>query len=298
MHDSENARAFWQDRIARLHTTAIPVSRSFLPLHANDFSLTWSVEWTLNSRETVYAVLSIPTAPGPHPALLLIPPYGSAAHVASYELRQQFITLTLRHRGMRLTRSTVPATFPGFLTAGIDSVETYGFTRVVEDCVLGAQFLADMPERGSRPLLCRGHELALLVAALVPAVTHMVCRIGMWLQMPATVPGTTAYPLAEINDYLRLHPDRTAQVWHTLRYFDPQAMAHLVGAETLLITGSAEELHTPAMGQELLAGMGTPSENQELYPSRHSSFLDERYVLAWMARRCQMQEPVWPAQWT
>ncbi len=298
MNDTARVEAFWQERVARINAAVIPVAQNLLPLHANSFSTTWRVEWTLHEGETVYAVLSVPTAPGPHPALLLIPPYGSAAHVASYELRRQYITLTLRHRGMRLTRSQVQADFPGFLTAGIEKVATYGFTRVVEDCVLGAQFLAGLAACGNRPLVCRGHELSLLTAALVPAITHVACRIGMWLRLSATVPGTTAYPLAEINDYLRLYPERAAQVWDTLSYFDPQFMVHRVQAAVLLITGGHADLHTPAMGQALLAAMATPPAQQELYPSRHSSFLDERHVLTWMARCCHVGDPDLPAQWT
>ncbi len=298
MKDNVAVETFWQDRLSQLQVASIPVTQCILPLHANNLSTTWSIEWRLPGDETVYAVLSLPVVPGPHPALLLLPPYGSAAHVASYEVRQQYITLTLRHRGMRLTRSSVPATFPGFLTTGIEAVEDYGFTRVVEDCVLGAHFLAGIVDRGSRPLICRGHELALLVAALVPAVTHLVCRVGMWLRMAETVPKTTAYPLEEINDYLRLHPHKASRVWNTLRYFEPLAMAHRVLADTLLIANRNGNLHTPTMTRELFTALGKPQGVHELYWSCHSSSQDERYILEWMARTCQTGDPVLPAQWT
>ncbi len=295
MHDTATIEAFWQERVHALQISSIPVTQCILPLHATAFSTTWRVEWTLDRDETVYAVLSLPTAPGPHPALLLIPPYGSAVHVAPYEVRQQFITLTLQHRGMRLTRSTLPAAFPGFLTAGIEAVATYGLTRVVEDCVLGARFLAILPARADRPLLCRGHELALLTAALVPTVTHVVCRMDLGLYRATAVPHTTDYPLAEISDYLRQYPDRVSQVEDTLRYFDPRGMAHRVQAAVLLVSGGP---YTPAMAQELFNAMPAAHAERSVYPSCYSTSQDERCVMTWMARASQVGDPVLPSQWT
>lgn len=298
MPDPDAIVSYWMQRLASLDLAHVPCQRSPLPLHANEFSMTWRLEWPVNATETVFAVLSMPLAPGPHPALLAIPPYGSAAHVASYEIRRHFITLTLRHRGMRLTRSEVPAEFPGFLTAGIESIDSFGFARVLEDCVLAALFLSALPETADRPLLCRGHEFALLTAALVPAVTHVICQLGLWHRLPEMATPSSPYPLAEIADYLRRHPAAAPRVWQTLSWFEPLAFAPRIQAATLLVTDDERGRLTPAMGREILSAMPTDETAQWLYETQHSAARDSRHIYEWMAQQCGLRDPMLPVQWT
>ena len=49
---------------------------------------------------------------------------------------------------------------------------------------------------------------------------------------------TSAYPLEEINDYLRLNPEREQMVPGTLSYFDLRWFAPRVNSTTLLMAGA------------------------------------------------------------
>ena len=198
---------------------------------------------------------------------------------------------------MRLTRSLTRAEFPGFLTEGIESIATYGMAKVLEDCVIGVDFLTRIPERDDCPLIIRGLEFALLAAALAPKATHVVSHLSLWHRMFEILPMTKAYPLEEVNDLMRLHPHQAPQIRDALNYLEPMNMVHLVQAEILLITGGDKDLRIPAMGAEILSALGAPAEARGLYESKHFSSLDEPHILEWMAVRCGPKGPVLPDQW-
>src|SRR3989442_15180622 len=80
--------------------------------------------------------------------------------------------------------------------------------------------------------------MALITAALSPGVTHLVTAPTLFYNTAALAPRTEAYPLEEINDYLRMFPAHAEAVHHTLAYYDLRAFAPGVTAHTLLMAGT------------------------------------------------------------
>ena len=85
-----------------------------------------------------------------------------------------------------------------------------------------------------------------------------------------------AYPVEEINDYLRTHPERRQAVAETLSYFDPRAHVGRVRATTMLPSSDGEWL------APLRAAFGAETQDYRL---THRGQVDHEHLDAWLAER-------------
>ncbi len=69
---------------------------------------------------------------------------------------------------------------------------------------------------------------------------------------------TDSYPYEEINEYLRLYPDREARVRETLNYFDGINFAPNITCPMLVYVGLADDVCPPETGYALFAAMNEP----------------------------------------
>ena len=104
---------------------------------------------------------------------------------------------------------------------------------------------------------------------------------------------TSAYPLEEINDYLRLNPEREQMVRGTLSYFDLRWFAPRVNSTTLPMAGADGSALDAAL-DPLVQSM--PGET-EVHKAEHSGYKDGRRNQEWLSRRFGMSEPSLPPHW-
>ena len=104
---------------------------------------------------------------------------------------------------------------------------------------------------------------------------------------------TSAYPLEEINDYLRLNPEREQMVRGTLSNFDLRWFAPRVNSTTLLMAGADGSALDAAL-DPLVQSM--PVET-EVHKAEHSGYKDGRRSQEWLSRRFGMSEPSLPPHW-
>ena len=71
---------------------------------------------------------------------------------------------------------------------------------------------------------------------------------------------SSAYPVEEINDYLRTYPDRREPSRIRSSYLDPINHAARVRATTLLVTGDAGAINGPEWLEPLAGALGGPVE--------------------------------------
>jgi cephalosporin-C deacetylase len=69
---------------------------------------------------------------------------------------------------------------------------------------------------------------------------------------------TDSYPYEEINEYVRLHPEREPQVRETLNYFDGINFAPLIRCPMLVYVGLADDVCPPETGYALYGAMSCP----------------------------------------
>lgn len=258
-----------------------------LPLRSTAFCTVHALRLTSLGPYRIFGYYSVPRGDGPFPALLHAPRYGSVNHVPPYEDRRRYAVLTLMHRGQRLADTPFAAEYPGLLTLGIDDPRRYVYRGIVADCLRGAEFLCSRPEVDPARVGIAGGDLALLTAARRPVFAALLASGFTFYRAMAARRRSDAYPLEEINDYLRLYPDREALVGDTLAYFDPRQHAAAVRAATLLPTGDSGSLAGDPWLEPLAAALGGLVER---YALSHEGAIDHAATDAWLAGRLGVRE--------
>jgi cephalosporin-C deacetylase len=246
-----------------------------LALPSDEYSTVYGVKLTSSGPYRIFGYLSIPKAAGKHPGLLIAPGYGSVNHLPHLDDRQRYVTLILMHRGQRLADQPFAAAYPGLLTLGIDDPQTYIFRSIVADCLRGAEFLLSRPEVDSGGVGIAGNDLALITAARRPQFTAVQASGLLFHDLMAVRQRSDAYPVEEVNDYLRFYPEKAEAVGRTLAYFEPRFHASRITATTLFNGGGAGVRPIA----DAIAG------TVEQYELTHEGGTDHDWTDAWMARQ-------------
>lgn len=281
----EDFDTYWQRVCHELAILPIAAEEEHLPIRSTEFCDCYTVRFTSIGPYRLFGYLSIPKGNGPFPTLLLGPGYHSVVEPLpqgdANEKRGRFLIFSIAGRGQRNADVPFAAMFPGLMTEGIDAPETYIFRGIVADWLRGVDYLLTRTEVDrSRLALVKHDDLPLLTAALRPEVTHVVAAPGRFYTAHERTP-------EEVSDYLRLFPEKRAQVFRTLSYFDPLFFAPAVRAKTLL-WGDPKGMAplTQALGGE-----------SEVRMSEHSSYRDGLYQERWIAQQFGFAEAIVPAHW-
>jgi cephalosporin-C deacetylase len=278
---------YWQQTLNNLAGFPARPELDLLPLRSTDFATLYSVRLTSLGPYRLFGYLSIPTGRGPFPAIYYAPKYQSVLEIIPQGTanlqRSAYITFALAGRGQRNSDTPYAAMFPGLLTEGIEHAESYIFRSLAADSVRGLEFLLARRELDPSRVVAVGNDLALITAALHAGATHVVASPALFYRTVELAPKTQAYPLEEINDYLRAFPAKTAAVQRTLAYYDLLAFAPQVKATTLLMAGAPGALlEAPALADLVTALPGPVT----VHASEQSSYKDGLYAEQWMAERC------------
>jgi hypothetical protein len=145
-------------------------------------------------------------------------------------------------------------------------------------------------------VVCVGNDMALIAAALTPGATHVVTTPALFYRTAELAPRTQAYPLEEINDYLRMYPARAEAVRRTLGLYDLGAFAPAVTATTLVMAGAPGSL----LDGEALEPLAAAIEGTAIvHESEQSSYKDGLHAERWMAAQCGITdvESILPEHW-
>ena len=289
---------FWQAVLAELSQVPAAPEVEEIPLRSTDFATAYGVRLTSIGPYRIFGYLSIPAGAGPFPARYFLPRYGSVADLVpqgtSNGQRGSYVTFSICVRGQRLSDSPHASGFPGQLTDGIDDPAGYIYRGIVADCCRGLEYLAQRPEVDTRRIAAIGTDLALIAAALCPRITHLVCTPVIHHSALERAAYTQAYPLEELNDYLRLYPDRQQQVADTLAYYDLRPFAPTVEATTLLMA-EAPGGALDATGLESVAR--SIRGRVELHESANSGYQDGAFSETWLSEQLGVSEPSLPRHW-
>ena len=291
---------FWGATLAELARFQQRPELEPIPLRSTDFAELYGVRLTGAGPYRLFAYLSVPKGPGPFPAIYYVPGYASVVppipQGTANLVRSRFVTLSLAARGQRNADKPFAAMFPGLLTEGIASHGSYIFRAVAADCVRGLEFLLGRPddEVDASRVVAAGNDMALITAALHRGVTHLAFSPQLFFDTMELVTRTEAYPLAEIADYLRLHPRRRGAVEKTLSYYDLRWFAPDVRAETLVQAGpegSALDARALRSLVRVLPGEVTVHESES------STYRDGLFAEQWLADRLGYDSPILPDHW-
>ncbi len=294
----DNFDGFWQDMQAELAALPPAPEVQEIPLRSTDFATAYGVHLTSIGPYRLYAYLSIPRGDGPFPARYYLPRYGSVVDLVPQGTangqRREHVTFAICVRGQRLADQPYAAAFPGLLTDGIDDPDGYVYRGIVADCCRGLEYLASRPEVDAARIAAIGNDLAFTTAALCPQVTHVVCAPALLHATADLARRTGAYPLEEINDYLRLYPDRETAVQRTLSHFDLRWFAPRVNATILMMAGADGSALDAAALDQMIRAM--PGET-DVHKAEHSGYRDGRHSEEWLSRQFGMSQPSLPPHW-
>src|SRR5919109_4156160 len=273
----------WQRTLDDLAGYPAQPEIELLPLRTTDFATLYGVRLTSLGPYRLFGYLSVPTGKGPFPAIYYAPKYQSVLEIIPQGTanlqRSAYITFALAGRGQRNSDTPLAAMFPGLLAEGIDDAESYIFRGIAADSVRGLEFLLTRRELDPSRVVVAGNDLALMTAALHPGATHVVAAPALFYRTAELAPKSQAYPLEEINDYLRAFPSKVAAVHRTLAYYDLRAFAPRVTASTLLMAGPTGSLLDGAALTALVKALPGPVTVHE---SAHSSYKDGLYAETWI----------------
>jgi cephalosporin-C deacetylase len=297
---ADAARAYWRETLDALARYPACPEIDPLPLRSTPFATLHGVRLTSIGPYRLFGYLSIPAGAGPFPAIYYPPKYQSVLEIIPQGTanlqRSRYITFTLAGRGQRNADFPFAAMFPGLLTEGIERAESYIFRGIVADSVRGLQFLLARPELDSTRVVVMGNDVALITAALTEGATHVVTTPALFYRTAELAPRSGAYPLEEINDYLRLYPAQAVAVRRTLSYYELTALAPRVTAQTLLMAGAPGTLLDGLALQPLVAALPVPAVVHE---SEQSSYKDGLHAERWVAAQCGIADvrSILPEHW-
>ena len=291
---------YWADTLAALARQPACPELELLPLRTTPFATLHGVRLTSVGPYRVFGYLSVPVGPGPFPAIYYAPKYQSVHEIipqgTANAQRSRYVTFSLAGRGQRNADSPYAAMFPGQLTEGIADAPAYVFRGVAADALRGLEFLRGRPEVDPARVVVVGNDVALITAALAPGATHVVTTPALFYATLEQAARTHAYPLEEINDYLRAFPERADAVRATLARFDLRAFAPRVTAATLLMAGAAGSPLDARGLAPLVTALRGPVTVRE---SEQSLYKDGLFAERWMAEQCGITDvaSILPERW-
>jgi cephalosporin-C deacetylase len=295
-----NFREYWQETLASLACYPACPELEAIPLRSTAFATLFGVRLTSVGPYRLFGYLSIPTGPGPFPAIYYSPKYQSVLEIipqgTANLIRSRYITFSLAGRGQRNADTPYAAPFPGLLTEGIGDATAYIFRSIVADSIRGLEFLLTRRELGRARVVVMGNDLALITVGLTSGATHVVAAPALFYRTAELAVQTQTYPLEEINDYLRTFPELAEAVRRTLAYYDLRAFAPRVAATTLLMAGAPGTLFDAQALKPLIEAL---PGGVTVHESEQSLYRDGLYAEQWMAAQCGIsdRQSILPEHW-
>jgi cephalosporin-C deacetylase len=272
--------SYWDDLDRDLARYPAAPELAPLPLHSSEAFTVYALKLTSVGPYRIFGYYSLPSGAGPFPGLLHTPGYGSVNHIPPYDERQRYVVLQIMHRGQRLADEPFAASYPGLLTHNIDRPGDYVYRGIVADCLRAAEFLLASPAVDPQRVGLVGSDLALLTAARRPGFAAVQVEGLLHYRALEAAARTSAYPLEELNDYLRTYPERRSAVARGLSYVDPLYHAPRIAARVFLGLQAEGALGGPEWLQPLVEALpGRP----ELFPLTHEGATDHDRFDNWLA---------------
>lgn len=284
--------AFWKAIDSELAALDPAPALTETPLRSTGFSTSYDLKLTSIGPYRIFGFLSVPKGDGPFPAILHSPRYGSVNNPPHWDDRQRYVVLTVMHRGQRLADTPFKAEYPGLLTVGIESPETWIYRGILADIMRGCEYLLSHPSVDPSRVAIAGDDLGLIAASRRPGFSTLNLTMPHLYRILDAGQRTDAYPIEEINEYLAMYPDRTDAVANTLRYFDPITHAPAFTGTTILSEQDPGALNGPEWLDPLRNALGGP-----VIPYRlaHEGGTDHDALDALLAG--QMGVPALPRLW-
>jgi cephalosporin-C deacetylase len=263
--------AFWSAVLEE--ADRLPLAPTFepVPLRSTDEVDVFDVRFTSLDGLRIAAWYCRPAGGGgPLPGLIIVPGYVSEPLLPKAWAAQGYATLSLAPRGKLRSNALFNPGYPGLLTHNITDRNTYGYRGFYADAYRAVDVLLSRPEvdRGRVGVhgSSQGGALTLLISALRREITCGAAGAPYLCGFMDAAALTHSYPYQEINDYLRLYPDRAEAVRETVAYFDIINFADRITCPMLVNIGLEDDVCPPETGFALVKRMTNARVDLQVYP--------------------------------
>ena len=278
--------AFWDGVLRQASAVALEPEMIPDPLRTSEDIETFQVFYTSIDHVRVAAWYCRPTRGARAPAIMLLPGYQMDPPIPKEWARKGYAALSVAPRGkLRSNRQFNPG-YPNLLTHNVVDRHTYAYRGFYVDTWRGIDFLLSRPEVDPARIgvtgSSQGGGLTVTTAAMRPEVRAASAGAPYLCGFMDAVELTHTYPYEEINDYLRLHPERQAEVEDTLAYFDGISFADRITCPIIVNIGLQDNVCPPETGYALFERIA--AADKRLYPydghghdagrARHTAVVD------------------------
>ncbi|MCY4651609.1 MAG: acetylxylan esterase [Dehalococcoidia bacterium] len=219
-------------------------------------------------------------AQGPLPAIRAVPGYQSDPPIPKEWARRGYAALGAAPRGKLRSNAQFNPGYPGLLTYGMVDRNVYSYRGFYVDAWRGVDFLLSRDEVDSDRIgvtgSSQGGGLTICTAAMRDEVRAAAAGAPYLTGYMDSIDLTSTYPYQEINDYLRLHPERRERVERTLNYFDCINFADRITCPIIVNIGLQDNVCPPETGYALFRNISSEDKRLCAYDGQgHSAGRDE-----------------------
>jgi cephalosporin-C deacetylase len=261
--------AFWDDVLQQ--ASAIPLDAELIPdpLRTSDDVEVFQVFYTSLDHVRIAAWYCRPVKRAERaPAVMFLPGYQMDPPIPKEWARKGYIALSVAPRGKLRSHWQFNPGYPNLLTHNIVDPHTYAYRGFYVDTWRGIDFLLSRPEVDPARLgvtgSSQGGGLTITTAAMRREVRAAAAGAPYLCGYVDSIELTHTYPYEEINDYLRLYPERRRDVEATVAYFDGINFASRISCPIIVNIGLQDNVCPPETGYALFEHIG--ARDKQLYP--------------------------------
>lgn len=189
----------------------------------------------------------------PFPGLLIVPGYISEPTLAKTWARRGYATVGVAPRGKLRSHRQYNPGYPGLLVDNILDRNTYAYRGFFVDAARAVDFLITRPEVDTARIGVHGSSQggALTITTAALRREYITCGAAGAPYLCGYLDAarlTHSYPYEELNDYLRMFPEREAAMRETLNYFDGINFAPRIQCPMLVSLGLQDDVCPPETG--------------------------------------------------
>jgi len=205
---------------------------------------------------------------GKLPAILQVPGYISDPPIPKEWAHRGYACLSVAPRGKVRSKSQFNPGYPGLLIHNIVDRNTYSYRGFYVDAWRGVDYLLSRPEVDPQRIgvtgSSQGGGLTITTSAMRKEIVAAAAGAPYLCGYIDAIELTHTYPYQEINDYLRLYPERRKAVEETLAYFDGINFADKITCPIIVNIGLQDNVCPPETGYAVFNAIG--SKDKKLYP--------------------------------
>ena len=286
---------FWKGVMAEAALTPLDGRVSPEPLRSNDDVQVYQATYSSIDGLEIATWYCVPTeGEAPFPAIIQFPGYKSEPALLRQWGAKGVATLSVAVRGKLRSNTRFNPGYPGLLTHGIESRDTYSYRGVIADCSRAVDFLLSRPEVDSRRIFAcgvsQGGGLTLITTALRPEISGGVSGYPFLCCFPESMTMFRSYPYDELNCYARAYPQRVPEMLETLRYYDAINFVSWIKCPMVVGIALEDEVCPPETSFAAYAGLTGPKElwlfpksghgNAHEYPAKEAEWLERQIEMS------------------